>query len=110
LTKMIKEEEKKEAASSSKKSGTGKAGKEASGQKPGSKAESKSEGKGQSGGQSSNPNGKVVREYSDAPASPWSRLRNRLRDPANNAVKEKLPARYRDIVEKYRAAADAGDQ
>jgi len=70
-------------------------------------AESKSSpGKGQKGGSSSNPNGKVVKTYDDSPASPWSRLRDRLRDPANNAVKEKLPARYRDIVEKYRAAAD----
>jgi len=106
LTKMIKEEEKKEASSSAKKGGTWEAGKQASGQKPSEKAESQSSGKGQKGGQSNNPNGKVVKTYDDSPASPWSRLRDRLRDPANNAVKEKLPARYRDIVEKYRAAAD----
>jgi len=43
----------------------------------------------------------VKKSYDDSPASPWSRLRDRSRDPANNAVKEKLPARYRDIVEKY---------
>ena len=42
----------------------------------------------------------------DSPASPWSRLRDRSRDPANNAVKEKLPARYRDIVERYTEAAN----
>ena len=36
----------------------------------------------------------------------WSRLRDRSRDPANTAVKEKLPARYRDIVERYMEAAN----
>ena len=58
-------------------------------------------------GQSSNPNGMAVdKSYDDSPASPWSRLRERSRDPANNAVKDKLPARYRDIVEKYYEAAN----
>jgi hypothetical protein len=52
----------------------------------------------------------VQKSYDDSPASPWSRLRDRARDPANNAVKEKLPARYRDIVEKYTEAANGEDQ
>ena len=47
-----------------------------------------------------------LKNYDDSPASPWSRLRDRSRDPANNAVKEKLPARYRDIVERYMEAAN----
>jgi hypothetical protein len=47
-----------------------------------------------------------VRSYDDSPASPWSRLRNRNRDAANNAVKSKLPARYRELVEKYTEAAN----
>jgi hypothetical protein len=52
----------------------------------------------------------VQKSYDDSPASPWSRLRDRSRDPANNAVKEKLPARYRDIVEKYIEAANGDGQ
>jgi len=52
----------------------------------------------------------VRKSYDDSPASPWSRLRDRSRDPANNAVKEKLPARYRDIVEKYIEAANGENQ
>jgi hypothetical protein len=48
----------------------------------------------------------VKKNYDDSPASAWSRLRERTRDPANNAFKEKLPANYRDIVEKYFEAAN----
>ena len=105
LTKLIKEEEKKECANC-------KGGKS---DKPGQKqsqqqAQSKpSQSKSQKGGSSSNPNGKaIVKNYNDDPASPWSRLRDRSRDPANNAVKDKLPARYRAIVEKYIENANGG--
>jgi hypothetical protein len=52
----------------------------------------------------------VQKSYDDSPASPWSRLRDRSRDPANNALKEKLPARYRDIVEKYTEKANGDGQ
>ena len=108
LTKMIKEEEKKESSSSAKKSKSKQASKKAPGQK---QAQSKpGDGKGKQGGRSSNANGKVVKKsYDESPASPWARLRDRSRDPANNAVKEKLPARYRDIVERYTEAASGGN-
>lgn len=105
LNALIKKEEKKEAsssASSSKKNPSQKQ-KNQQAQKPKSPKPSKS----QQGGSSSNPNGEaIVKTYDDSPASPWSRLRDRSRDPANNAVKEKLPARYRDIVERYMEAAN----
>ena len=55
----------------------------------------------QQGGSSNNPNGVAERTYSDGPASPWSRLRDRARDPAYSAIKDQLPARYRDIVDRY---------
>ncbi len=105
LATLIKEQEKKECNSSCKKGGKSEANKkEASGEKPEQKPGSS---KSQKGGTSSNPNGQVVKKsYDDSPASPWSRLRDRSRDPANNAIKEKLPARYRDIVEKYYEAAN----
>ncbi len=112
LNKLIKEEEKKEAsssASSSKKPKPSQGQKDQQAKKP--KSPKPSQSQSQQGGSSSNPNGQaVVKTYDDSPASPWSRLRDRSRDPANNAVKEKLPARYRDIVERYMEAANGEDE
>lgn len=110
LSELIKKAEKKEASSSS--SNTKKPQddknqkpKPQSGKKPSAPKPKPSAG--QNNGGSSQPNGKAeVKNYDDSPASPWSRLRDRSRDPANNAVKEKLPARYRDIVERYMEAAN----
>ena len=103
LAQLIKDQEKKECNSScknnTKKSAENKP-KPNSGQQP-------KPNKSEQGGTSSNPNGQAVKKtYDDSPADPWSRLRDRSRDPANNAIKEKLPARYRDIVEKYYEAAN----
>lgn len=110
LTKLIKEEEKKECSSNCKKDSKSDASKKAAEEKQAQKKPGESK-KSQKGGTSNNPNGKAVaKSYADSPASPWSRLRDRARDPANNAVKEKLPARYRDIVEKYTEAANGGIQ
>lgn len=102
LAKMIKEKEKEEASASGK-SKSKNTKQQESGQpsapKPG---EGNGPGQSQQGGNSSNPNGQAVKKtFNDSPASPWSRLRDRSRDPANNAIKDKLPARYRDIVERY---------
>jgi tetratricopeptide (TPR) repeat protein len=106
LAKLIKEQEKKELSSSSKSSGKNKPKDSENAQAPQSSPEPKP-GESQQGGSSSNPNGEAVQKtFDDSPASPWSRLRDRSRDPANNAIKEKLPARYRDIVEKYYEAAN----
>ncbi len=108
LGKLIKEAEKKECSSSCKnckKSSKQSKPKNQQAKKKPQKKPSQSK----TPGSSSNPNGKVVdKSYDDAPASPWSRLRDRSRDPANNAVKDKLPAKYRDIVEKYYEAANGG--
>jgi len=99
LAKLIKEQEKKECSNcNSKKNCEGE--KESQGKKPGSK-EGEGEGKSNAGGTSNNPNGVVRRTYDDGPASPWSQLRDRTRDAANNAVKDKLPARYKPVVEEY---------
>jgi TolA-binding protein len=106
LSQLIKQEEKKEASSSSK-SNTRKQQKNQQNQQAKNKPKQGSSSNSSKAGSSSNPNGTVVdKSYNDAPASPWSRLRDRSRDPANNAVKDKLPARYRDIVEKYYEAAN----
>ena len=110
LSKLIHEEEKKEASSSGKntkdpqKKQQPKPQQTAGGDKP-----KPGSSEGQEGGGSKVPNGDaVVKNYDDAPASPWSRLRERSRDPANNAIKSRLPARYRDLVERYMEAANSG--
>jgi tetratricopeptide (TPR) repeat protein len=106
LAKLIKEEEKKDCNSSCKNSSKKKPSDSENAQAPKDSQEPKP-GESQEGGSSSNANGEAVQKsYDDSPASPWSRLRDRSRDPANNAIKEKLPARYRDIVEKYYEAAN----
>lgn len=66
------------------------------GQKP-----SEGQGQGQSGNGSRNPNGVARRSFDDGPASEWSRLRDRSRDPAFNAIKEKYPPRYQQLIEQY---------
>ena len=110
LGKLIKEEEKKEKSQSSsskpKPQKDKKKGEENSSddqkQKPGDNKGKPNQSKSQSGDSSSNPNGVAeVKTYSGSPASGWSRLRDRNRDAANNAIKDKLPPRYRDLVEKY---------
>ena len=104
LARLIKEQEKKEASSSSKDQQNTKQEQQQQQQQA---SKDKQQSKSQTGGQSNNPNGQVVeKSYDDGPASPWSRLRDRSRDPANNAIKDKLPARYRDIVERYYEAAN----
>jgi hypothetical protein len=106
LAKLIKEEEKKELNSSSKSSSKNKPQPKENAQAP-KPSEASQPNNSQEGGSSSIANGDVIQKtYDDSPASPWSRLRDRSRDPANNAIKEKLPARYRDIVEKYYEAAN----
>ena len=99
LAKLIRDQEKKECSSSnSKKNCQNPSQSQAKQpQKPDSPQQSKS----QTGGFSNNPNGVAQRVYSDGPASPWSKLRDRSRDPAYSALKDQLPAKYREIVERY---------
>ena len=96
LNKMIKDEERKEVANNVSNNSQ-------ENQKPEKPQSPKNEQiEVGSSGSSNQSNGKVVKKkYSDGPRSPWSQLRDRMRDPANTAVKEKLPPRYRDLVEKY---------
>ena len=111
LNKLIKDAEKQEAQSSSKKNTQQKSeGKQ--GQKPGQQQGNKpSPSKSNQGGSSSNPNGRAVKKSFDNGApSQWSELRERARDPANTAAKEKLPAEYRDILERISEEASKVDE
>lgn len=53
------------------------------------------------GSGSKNPDGKAIKRKFDGSRSDWSKLRDRERDPAFNALKEKFPARYKELIEKY---------
>lgn len=111
LAKLIKEQEKKEASQSQSEDQKNTEQKQQSQPQQQQSQQQQQQGKSQKGGTSNNPNGKVVRKaYNDIPASPWSRLRDRSRDPANNAIKDKFPAKYRDIVERYYEAANGGSK
>jgi tetratricopeptide (TPR) repeat protein len=110
LTLLIKKEEKKESSQSAKNTKKPSEKPQAKEQQQ-AKKQSQPQKKNQSkqAGKSNVQNGKaVVKNYDDSPASAWSRLRERSRDPANNAIKEKLPAKYRDLVEKYMEKANGG--
>ncbi|MEZ6096231.1 MAG: hypothetical protein R3C03_18730 [Pirellulaceae bacterium] len=103
LAKLIKEQEKKECSSG--KSNNPKPQQQQDQQQ---QAQNKpNESKSQSGGQSNNPNGKYVeKSYDTGDASPWSRLRDMDRNAANAGANDKLPARYREIVERYNDAVN----
>lgn len=110
LTEMIKEQQKKECSASNSKSSNTKQQQQQTPQQQQAQNNSPQSSEGQQGGSSSNPNGVAERTYDNSPASPWSRLRDRSRDPANSAIKEKLPARYREIVERYYEKANGDDR
>ena len=111
LSKLIKEQEKKEVSNSKSNSKNTKKQQQQEQQQGQQQQQASKPNQSQQGGSSSNANGKVVnKSYDNGPVSPWSRLRDRSRDPANNAIKEKLPARYRDIVERYYEAANGNDK
>ena len=68
------------------------------------------QGQSQSGGGSNNPDGFARRTFGTGPQSPWSELRDRTRDPAFTAIKEKYPARYQKIIEQYyKSFQDSGN-
>lgn len=108
LAKLIKDQEKKECSSCNSKKNC--QNENQSQAKKSGKKESDSQGKSQQGGKSNNPNGVAERVYSDGPASPWSKLRDRSRDPAYSAIKDQLPAKYREIVERYTEKAQSGQR
>ena len=108
LKKLISEQEKKEASSSKSKSKSESESQQQQQQQ--AQNQSKEQSESQSGGNSNNPNGKFVeKSFDTGNASPWSRLRDRSRDPANTAIKDKLPARYREIVERYYDAVNGNE-
>jgi tetratricopeptide (TPR) repeat protein len=101
LAKLIKESEERECncrggGSSGQGKKQGQAG-EAQGQSQGEGSQS-----GQSGGGSKGIDSDTVKRlHRGGPQSPWSRLRDKDRDPVYSAIKEKFPARYQQLIEQY---------
>ena len=96
LNTMIKkaEDQEKKGQCNSQKPGEQQKPSEGSGKKDG-------KGKSNNGQGSKNPDGFAKRTFGNGDASDWSKLRDRERDPAFNALKEKFPARYKELVEQY---------
>ncbi|MGV3607601.1 MAG: tetratricopeptide repeat protein [Planctomycetaceae bacterium] len=105
LEKLIKEAEQQEASGK----GSGKGGKPMPKPGEGSEKEGEAEGSGDGESQGGSSGGKSQGKDSSAatklqrggPQSVWSQLRDRQRDPVFNAIKEKYPARYQQLIEQY---------
>jgi TolA-binding protein len=100
LARLIKEAEEREC--NCRGGGSGK------GQKQGKPGESPSQAQGQGaqggqtgGGSRGTDVDAVKRLHRGGPQSPWSRLRDKDRDPVYSAIKEKFPARYQQLIEQY---------
>lgn len=104
LAQLIKEAEERECASK----GSGKGSGQAKKQGKGSEGESQAQGEGQGkqggstgGGSRGTDEDSVKRLHRGGPQSPWSHLRDKDRDPVFNAIKEKFPGRYQQLIEQY---------
>jgi tetratricopeptide (TPR) repeat protein len=104
LAKLIEEEEKKEC-SGGKCNNPSQQQSQQQQQQQGKNEPQQS--KSETAGNSSNPNGKFIdKSFDTGTASPWSRLRDMSRDPANTGLRDKLPPRYKEIVERYNDAVN----
>ena len=101
LAKLIKEAEERECNC---RGGSGSGQSKKQGQAGESQGEGQGEGNqgGQSGGGSKGIDSDTVKRLTrGGPQSPWSRLRDKDRDPVYSTIKEKFPARYQQLIEQY---------
>ena len=103
LAKLIKEAEDKECNCKGGGKGQKSGQKQGQGNNQGEGQGKPGEGQGgKSGGGSKGVDSDTVKKlHRGGPQSPWSRLRDRERDPVFNAIKEKYPARYQQLIEQY---------
>lgn len=100
LAKLIKEAEEKEC--DCKGSGKGKGQGKGQGEGEGEGAAGKGQGKGKNGGGNAQAvDDPLKRMHREGPQSPWSKVRDRERDPAYSAIKTKFPSRYEKLIEQY---------
>lgn len=100
LDQLIKEAEDRECKSSPSESECEKCGKKDCQGECEGEGEGQGKGKGK-GGNSQNEDGVARKTYDNGPQSPWSKLRDRDRDPVYSAIKERFPARFEHIIEQY---------
>ncbi|MEQ8787856.1 MAG: tetratricopeptide repeat protein [Pirellulaceae bacterium] len=100
LAKLIKEAEEKECNCAGGGEGEGKQSQGKNGD-----GEGEAEGGDGEGGQNAS-QGPVVKKTYRGPRSPWSQIRDKERDPAYSAIKEKFPARYEKLIEQYYRSFD----
>jgi TolA-binding protein len=104
LAALIKEAEERECNGKGNGKGSGQAKKQGKGSEGDSQAQGEGQGKqgGNSGGGSKGTDEESVKRlHRGGPQSPWSRLRDKDRDPVFNAIKEKFPGRYQQLIEQY---------
>jgi tetratricopeptide (TPR) repeat protein len=100
LGKLIEEAQQRESK--------GQGGRAGKGQKQGQPGESPGQAPGQAsqggatgGGSKGTDTDALNRLHRGGPQSPWSKLRDKERDPVYSAIKEKFPARYQQLIEQY---------
>jgi len=100
LDKLIEDAEQRESKGQGK--GKGKKSGQGEGKGAGSGSPGSGAGEGQGKGSDDPTTGPAVRKLTrGGPQSPWGQLREKERDPAFSAIKEKLPARYQQLIEQY---------
>lgn len=107
LDKLIKEAEDRESQASQSESECKKCGKKDCQGDCEGEGEGEGKGKGK-GGNSKNEDGVARKTYNNGPQSPWSKLRDRDRDPVYSAIKERFPARFEHIIEQYYKSFQTG--
>jgi tetratricopeptide (TPR) repeat protein len=113
LDQLIKEAE--EAECNCKGGGKGKGEKqgkagEAEGEGDGAGGKGEGQGGNKGGGHKGTDTAAAERLHRGGPQSPWSRIRDKDRDPVYNAIKEKFPARYEQLIEQYYKSFQEGDE
>ena len=103
LAKLIKEAEERECNCKGSGKGSGQGQKQGKGGEGDSQANGQGQGQeGTAGGGSKGTDGdSVKRLHRGGPQSPWSQLRDKQRDPVFNAIKDKFPGRYQQLIEQY---------
>lgn len=103
LAKLIKEAEEKESQC---KGGNCKGQQKSQGKAGESESQAQGEGQGKQGGEKGGGSkgtdtDTAKKLHRGGPQSPWSKLRDKERDPVFNALKEKFPGRYQELIEQY---------
>jgi tetratricopeptide (TPR) repeat protein len=100
LGKLIQEAQERESKSQG--GGSGKSQKQGRpGESQGQAQGEGSQGGATGGGSKGTDTEALNRLHRGGPQSPWSKLRDKERDPVYSAIKEKFPARYQQLIEQY---------